>query len=462
MANTPTEVLITAKEDLDLAISTMETSTDRCILRIDEADANLSTKVNEANAILSNSENNIAIIDNKINSVDTKINSFYDDIGNLNYVSKDNINRKFKPLLGQYVYIMNGKDSNGRRTISHDTTKIDKKIATLKESGVDYIEICIHIGFNSDTKQLFYETNLDTIEYIINKCESVGLPILLLKIHEEYTMANVKYEFVEGDKTTNLYDVDKQTQSIAEFKRQMEIMYTDIFTLIQGHIPYLSVMNEWEFMWNRGSETYSPPLQDADESGETQVDNTIYVADFPTWLVGIINQAKGLGFKVGVSTAGLGMTGGFSSFFSVSEQVYSECDIAFLNMYPPVSAKGTLTTYEDCKLGWDNYFIHNVLTYIYKHYPNIKQVIISETGNTGHYANLFATGNTTLQDEDGAKEEVVRMYMKAMLESLIKYTRDDLYGVTWWYTNSFLDEENDYATRPNMIEFINYYLGKGV
>ena len=243
--------------------------------------------------------------------------------------------RKFKPNLLAYLWTQNTVDANGLRTVAIEKSKIDKWLEQFKESGIDGIEICQHIGFNKTTRNLYYMTNLETIDYVISKCKELGLKTPIIKLHQKFNLAQVKYLFANTNtKEDNLYNIDIQKASINEFKRQYNNMVVELCARYKNDIEYMSCFNENQHYWDR---EIVPKTQDTSATDTTQVPEPLYEADFPSFVVELINTIQSYGIKSGVSTAGIKdlntlNTSIWSTFDSVDMRIVKASDCFFFNL----------------------------------------------------------------------------------------------------------------------------------
>lgn len=364
--------------------------------------------------------------------------------------------RKFKPGLLTYIWTQNTKDGNGLRTVSIDTNVIDESLNSIAKAGADGVEICEHIGYNTNTRQLFYMTNLETIDYVISKAHQLGLKTPLIKLHQKFNVDQVKYLFANtGTKEDNLYNTEVQTDSIAEFKNQYTNMVKEICTRYKNsNVTYITCFNEWQHFWDR---EIFPHTQNSSETDTTQVDNPMYVANFPSYVVDTIKLVQGYGYKSGVSTAGFKDVNSndssiWSSFNSVDSSIIEAEDCIFANLYPPVGSKGTSTTLEDCIKAWENNLVHEYISKIKTDYEG-KELFITETGTMDMFDALYSPGYPAW-DSATQNGEVQTMYINAMLEVMKQYSDTEVNYITWWYTNLFTTNSD------KVKEVCENYLGK--
>ena len=348
-----------------------------------------------------------------------------------------NSNRKFKPNLLTYIWTQNTVDSNGLRTVSIETNKLDVWLKQIKESGIDGIEICQHIAFNESTRELYYMTNLETIDYTINKCKELGLKTPLLKVHQKFNLDQVKFLFGNTKtKEENMYDIEAQTISIAQFKENYKTMIKQMCERYKDDIEYMPCFNENQHYWDR---EILPKTQDTSATDTTQIPSPLYEADFPAFVVELINMIQSYGIKSGVSTAGIKdlnalNTSIWATFDSVDKRILDTCECFFINLYPPVSSKGSNTTYEECISGIKSNLVWNKIKQLQREYN--KEIFITETGCMDLWDSLYSPGNWawTGTTQNG---KVQAMYLEALLEAF-----SNAYGIkniAWWYTDCFTD-----------------------
>lgn len=320
--------------------------------------------------------------------------------------------RKFKPRLIKYMWTNNTTDANGNRTIPINRAILDQWLLLFKDLGVDGLELCIHVDYNSITNNMYYQTDLATIQYVITQGKALGVPVYLLKFHQEYNLTQVA------------------TMGVETFKTRFKAMVTEVSTMFKNQdIEYMGIFNEWEFFWTTGN-SYLPFVLES------------------------MAIPKVHGFKVGVSTAGLGQTG-FSSWFTVDESVRQASDIFLLNMYPPASAKGSKTTKQDCLSSWETYNLFPVSEKIRTDYVG-KPIIVSETGIIDKYEAYFAPGNSKWTG-DATNGIAIETYMYGMLESLKEF---DVLAVCWWYDLHY-KIDTTYYIYANVKSLLRQYINRG-
>lgn len=359
-------------------------------------DARVDTITNTTYTTLS--ERLLNIVTN-INSIQDKMNTINGDI---------NI-RSFNPLFTCYIWTKNTVDSLGNRTVPISTAILQNNIDNIKECGFDGVEVCIHINFNESTNDLYYETDLATIDYIINS----GLKVYLLKFHQEFTMDDVK------------------TMGVDAFKTKYKSMIEEVCTKYKSSgIEYLVVLNEFQHMWAANRFT----------------NDDVLPTDFVDYTKELIQAAQGYGFKVGVSTAGF-MVNGWSSFFTVDRSIYDIVDGFFTNGYPPVGIKGSATTKEDCYNAWINYDIWKAKEWINNNYPS-KFHIHTETGVLDNWNSLYAPGNYTIGGET-TRGEIYLIYLYGLFEAL---NNSNITIVNWWYTEMY--ENYSEKVKPLIVKYL--------
>ncbi|MDP4146110.1 MAG: hypothetical protein Q8936_16740 [Bacillota bacterium] len=372
MSNITTSILTTAKEQLDQSI-------------------------NQANQVYTQ-------LDNKSKDINDKV-----------------FGRKFKPKFTQTIYCMNYLDDNNQyRTVSYNTNTLDSTLIAYKNAGIEGISIPIHIGYRSDTNTLYYQTNLTTIDYVISKCNQLGIPVFFMKFHEGYTIDNV---FAMG---------------IDAFKTKFKAMVQEVCDRYKNNgIQYLGLFNEWQNFYKVNGVTYN---------------SVVY--DFVPFVLECFNIAKNDGFKVSVSCAGVSADG-WSSWIIVDDTVKNACDIFMVNGYPPIGNKGQYTTMQDCLDGWNNYGLHNVIRQIRQQYGG-KPVIMSETGIMDYWYNFFVPGDSSLRYGILSNGETGYRYLYGLFESLKQYDTDTLLAVNWWYDSTFT------TYTDKMKPLISSYLKGGI
>ena len=359
--------------------------------------------------------------------------------------------RKFKPNLLAYLWTQNTVDANGLRTVAIEKSKIDKWLEQFKESGIDGIEICQHIGFNETTRNLYYMTNLETIDYAISKCKELGLKTPIIKLHQKFNLDQIKYLFANTNtKEDNLYNTNIQKASINEFKRQYKNMVIELCERYKNDIEYMSCFNENQHYWDR---EIVPKTQDTSATDTTQVPDPLYEADFPSFVVELINIIQSYGIKSGVSTAGIKdlntlNSSIWSTFDTVDMRIVKASDCFFFNLYPPVSSKGVNTTYEDCISGMKANLIWDKIGQLEKKYH--KEFFITETGCMDLWDSLYSPGNWTWSGIT-TNGEVQAMYLSALLEVFSNNTK--IKNIAWWYTDCFTDNYK------KMKPIVQQYLG---
>ena len=280
--------------------------------------------------------------------LDEKIKSANELLKNNELLSKNDITRKFKPNLLTYLWTQNTKDENGYRTISIDKSKIDTALEQIKNAGIDGVEICEHIGFNETTRKLYYYTNLDTIDYVIQQCKKLDLKTPLIKLHQEFNLDQVKYLFANTKtKEENLYDITTQTNSIAEFKNEYTFIVKKLCTKYKDYIQYISCFNEFQHFWDRD---IIEQTQDTSATDKTQIANPLYTANFPKYVNTTITLIQSYGLKGGVSVSGVkdinnnNKTSIWSTLDTVDSAILNNSDVLFINLYPSIGDKGDKTT----------------------------------------------------------------------------------------------------------------------
>ena len=390
--------------------------------------------------------------------LDEKIKSANELLKNNELLSKNDITRKFKPNLLTYLWTQNTKDENGYRTISIDKSKIDTDLQQIKNRGIDGIEICLHIDFNETTRKLYYYTNLDTIDYVIQQCRKLDLKTPIIKLHQKFNLDQIKYLFANTKtKEENLYDITTQTNSIAEFKNEYTFIVKKLCTKYKEYIQYISCFNEFQHFWDRD---IIEQTQDTSATDKTQIPNPLYTANMIKYVNSTITLVQNYGLKSGVSVSGVkdinnnNKTSMWSALDTVDSTILNNSSVLFINLYPSIGDKGSATTLEDCITAISNNVFHQKIKQIKEKYSN-KEIFITETGCMDLWDSLFNCGyyGWTGETQNG---KVQGMYLEALLEVFSKYTKDDISNIAWWYTDCF-------TTNSNVVKpIVSKYLGKGV
>ena len=371
--------------------------------------------------------------DNVITNVTTNdeiVDARYDELNNITYTTLYNrlkgmqdeykaietqaLTRKFKPMFTAYMWTQNTADASGNRTVSISTSKIDGWMNNIKACGFDGLEFCMHVGYNSITNDLYYMTNLDTLEYILN---SGIVEIKLIKFHQEFKLDCI------------------QSMGLENFKTRYKAMIVEVANMCKNYgIEYFVVLNEWQHFW----------VKDAFPN------HTYLPNDFVDYTIELIQAVQSYGYKTGVSTAGCNIDG-WSSCWTVDKSVYDVVDCFFTNGYPPVGNRREKTTKEDCIRSMENYNIWMFKRWMKMNYPT-KPHFHTEIGCTDAWESLYAPADSTLVNGDKSGD-IYKIYLTALFEV---FKDSDLIGMNWWY----YDTLGKYADIVTPI--ISEYCGKGV
>jgi hypothetical protein len=386
----------------------------------DGASSTASNAVTTANAAKNTADNASSRVDNIIansgSSESTEvIDSLHDNVNNITYghlgerldahsasladMTTKFTDRIFKPKFCVSTYWGQNNDNYGSYS-SHSRSSMDTDISGWKSAGVEGIVVTIHIAYNYNTK-LFYvcETLLD-IDYGISQIQANDMTVNCIKLHNNFTQAEI----------TDAGDSNYQSQWLA--------FITSIGTRYQNSsIPIFTVMNEFSIIYN--------------DSGHM------------SFVINCINTAKGLGYKVGITTRNVD-----TEWFNMPSGIATILDYIGINFYPILTNKGNNSTYSDCLNGWLSQTFMDKVKYLVDTYPNAK-FIVSECGVQDYYVALSKPENYSWNSEDMVLQNglVQSMFMLGLFE----YLNSEMIAQVWWWYGI--------TNNANTNKLINHYIG---
>lgn len=340
------------------------------------------------------STNPSGALQGQINTINTSLESIANDL----------YTRKFKPKLWQSLYVRN-ELSDG--TTSRDKELIRTDVENLANFGVEGLWLPIHIGYNETTNNLYYQTNLDTLDYVFDTLVTqYGIPVVGIKFHQDWAISNI---FAMGE------DV---------FKNRIKYMFNEIIDRYNGKFQYFGVFNEWRHFYKKDGFIYN---------------STTY--NYVPFVIECIEMVKAKGLKCSVSIAGCSPSG-WSSWNECDKSILDVSNVILMNGYPPVGNKSnypvgdtSLYTLDDTTNAWNVYGASDVVGEIIQRYGFTKKLIITESGTPDSFRSYFAPSNTTLCNPNipEANGEAVSLYLEGMFESKYK-DNNVLEGIVWWFT----------------------------
>ena len=346
-----------------------------------------------SNAEVAAARNGFETLGKRLDGVDSQLDT----------IEKDLYTRKFRPKLVQNLYIRNELSNP---TVSRDKELIKTDVENLKDFGVEALWLAIHVGYDEDTNDLYYQTNLDTLDYVFNELSiNYNIPIIGVKFHQDWVISNI---FAMGEE---------------EFKNRIKSMFTEIATRYKGKFQYFGVFNEWRHFYKKNGFTYN----------DTQYNYVPFVIE-------CINLVQSYGYKASVSIAGCSPSG-WSSWNECDKSILDVSKVILMNGYPPVGNKsnypiGDTSTYtlEDTKNAWNVYGAKDVINELLNRYGTSKKLIITESGTPDSFRNYFAPSNTSLSNPNisEANGEAVSLYLEGMFESNYKNS-EMLEAIVWWF-----------------------------
>ena len=322
----------------------------------------------------------------------------------LEQIASDVYTRKFRPKLWQSLYVRN---ELSEPTISRDKELIKSDVEELSNFGIEGLWIPIHIGYNIDTNDLYYQTNLDTLDYVFNELSiNYNIPIIGVKFHQDWVISNI---FLMGEEV---------------FKNRIKSMFVEICTRYSDKFEYFGVFNEWRHFYKKNGFTYN---------------GTTY--NYVPFVIECINLVQSYGYKASVSIAGCSPSG-WSSWNECDKSILDVSNVILMNSYPPVGNKsnyplGDSSTYtlEDTINAWNVYGAKDVINELMNRYGNVKKLIITESGTPDSFRSYYAPSNTTLVNANipEANGEAVSLYLEGMFESNYK-NNYMVEGIVWWFS----------------------------
>ena len=283
----------------------------------------------------------------------------------------------------------------------YETETVKKHILAWKKMGCVGVIPLIDYDCNNSTTLTLYE-DLDKVKELINYAIANGMVVNTIKFHTINTPSNVTVTLINN------------------ILAKAEEFLTSIHASEIG-ITRVTLFNEIRKAYGRSA-----------------------TAEVRSAVVDAINDLKGLGYEVGITTSNLEL--GVGEMIEYSENIANACDFFAFNYYQVFPFKKELTTNEDSLYAWDK-SLDATFKYLSK-YPS-KKIIMSETGVLNNWLNMMNPSDYSL-NQYPANGKTYPKYFYGLLEN---QTLNTNLAEVWLFYDEVL------ADYPENIDFFNYYLG---